>query len=71
MKVCFRKVLQEDVSLTGASGKVGLYYDEKEEKWYLPLGVAASNKYEKNNEGYLKKLFDVIRAYSADPMVEI
>lgn len=149
-------VTKTHLSLTGASEKVGLYYDEKEEKWYLPigeapsthivkqshvrlkkivaneqlclltakylgidipesfivttdgneenvlfvtkrydrkfvnddrtlsgmlvprrlhqedfsqaLGIAASNKYEKNNKGYMKMLFDVIRSYSADPM---
>ena len=151
-------VTKSHLSLTGASGKVGLYYDEKKERWYLPigeapsthivkqshvrlkkivaneqlclltakylgieipesfivttdggdetvlfatkrydrrfieeskmmnglpvprrlhqedfaqaLGIAAANKYEKNNEGYLKKLFDVIRVYSADPMTD-
>lgn len=152
-------VTKSHLSLTGASGKVGLYYNEKEEKWYLPigeapsthivkqshvrlkkivaneqlclltakhlgieipeslivttdvnddeavlfatkrydrkfvkdsnmidglpvprrlhqedfaqaLGIAASNKYEKNNEGYLKFLFDVLRAHSADPMTD-
>ena len=151
-------VTKSHLSLTGASGKVGLYLDEKEGKWYLPigeapsthivkqshvrlkkivaneqlclltakylgieipesfivttdgddetvlfatkrydrkfienekmlngmlvprrlhqedfaqaLGIAASNKYEKNNEGYLKKLFDVIRSHSADPMTD-
>lgn len=151
-------VTKSHLSLTGASGKVGLYLDEKEKKWYLPigeapsthivkqshvrlkkivaneqlclltakylgieipesfivttdgddetvlfatkrydrkfienekmlngmlvprrlhqedfaqaLGIAASNKYEKNNEGYLKKLFDVIRSHSADPMTD-
>lgn len=145
------------LSLTGASGKVGLYYSEKDGKWYLPvgdapsthivkqshvrlkkivaneqlclltarnlgieipesfilrtdspnkedvlfatkrydrkithgsrqinglalpyrlhqedfsqaLGIAASEKYEKNNGGYLKKMFDVIRNYSASPL---
>ena len=151
-------VTKSHLSLTGASGKVGLYYNEKEEKWYLPigeapsthivkqshvrlkkivanehlclltaknlgidipesfivttdgddetvlfatkrydrkfvgddkmlngmpvprrlhqedfaqaLGIAASNKYEKNNEKYLKKLFDVLRSHSADPMTD-
>ncbi len=151
-------VTKSHLSLTGASGKVGLYFDEKEEKWYLPigeapsthivkqshvrlkkivaneqlclltakklgiaipesfiittdggdetvlfatrrydrkivenakmlhgmpmprrlhqedfaqaLGIAAANKYEKNKEEYLKKLFDVIRLYSADPMTD-
>ncbi|MGN1165213.1 MAG: HipA domain-containing protein [Lachnospiraceae bacterium] len=152
-------VTKSHLSLTGASGKVGLYYNEKEKKWYLPigeapsthivkqshvrlkkivankqlclltakylgieipesfivttdvndeeavlfatkrydrrfvedgkrlngmsiprrlhqkdfaqaLGIAASDKYEKNGEGYMKKLFDVLRAYSADPMTD-
>lgn len=145
------------LSLTGASGKVGLYYSEKDGKWYLPmgdapsthivkqshvrlkkivaneqlclltarnlgieipesfiiktdspeaedvlfatkrydrkithgsrringlavpyrlhqedfsqaLGIAASEKYERNNDGYLKKMFDMIRNYSASPL---
>ena len=30
----------------------------------------AANKYEKNNEGYLKKLFDGLRSHSADPMTD-
>lgn len=152
-------VTKSHLSLTGASGKVGLYYHETERKWYLPigeapsshivkqshvrlkkivaneqlclltaknlgieipesfivtteeneeeavlfatkrydrkfvedhqilnnmpvprrlhqedfaqaLGIAASDKYEKNNERYLKKLFDVLRVHSADPMVD-
>ena len=151
-------VTKSHLSLTGASGKVGLYFDDKEEKWYLPigeapsthivkqshvrlkrivaneqlclltaknlgieilesfiittdgedetvlfatkrydrkftesdkmlngmpvprrlhqedfaqaLGIAASNKYEKNNEGYLKKLFEVLRSHSTDPMTD-
>ena len=150
-------VTKAHLSLTGASGKVGLYYDEEDEKWYLPvgdapsthivkqshvrlkkivaneqlclltarnlgietpesfivktdsiegedvlfatkrydriithgsrkinglaipyrlhqedfsqaLGIAASEKYEKNNDGYLKKMFDIIRNYSASPL---
>lgn len=151
-------ITKSHLSLTGASGKVGLYYDAKQEKWYLPigeapsthivkqshvrlkkivaneqlclltaknlgidipesfivttddneenvlfatkrydrkfvsdnstlsgmpvprrlhqedfsqaLGIAASSKYEKNNEGYMKMLFDVIRSYSTDPMTD-
>lgn len=30
------------LSLTGASGKVGLYYDEQNGVWYQPIGKAAS-----------------------------
>ncbi len=35
-------VIKTHLSLTGASGKVGLYYDDKEGKWYLPGGLAPS-----------------------------
>ncbi len=35
-------VIKTHLSLTGASGKVGLYYDDKEGKWYLPCGLAPS-----------------------------
>ena len=152
-------VVKSHLSLTGASGKVGLYFDEENQKWYLPigeapsthivkqshvklkkivaneqlclltarhlgidipesfivtadggkeetilfatkrydrkfvedgrringflvprrlhqedfaqaLGIAAAEKYEKNHEGYLKKIFTVIRSHSSDPMVD-
>lgn len=35
-------VTKSHLSLTGASGKVGLYYDEANEDWYLPRGTAPS-----------------------------
>lgn len=35
-------VIKTHLSLTGASGKVGLYYDEENDKWYLPSGTAPS-----------------------------
>lgn len=35
-------VTKAHLSLTGASGKVGLYYDESRGKWYLPIGDAPS-----------------------------
>ncbi len=35
-------VIKTHLSLTGASGKVGLYYDDKEGTWYLPSGLAPS-----------------------------
>ena len=35
-------VMKSHLSLTGASGKAGLYYDEKENQWYLPIGDAPS-----------------------------
>ena len=35
-------VTKAHLSLAGASGKAGLYYDEQNKKWYLPLGEAPS-----------------------------
>ena len=35
-------VTKSHLSLTGASGKVGLYYDEAKNEWYLPIGSAPS-----------------------------
>ncbi len=35
-------VVKAHLSLTGASGKVGLYYDEARDAWYLPHGTAPS-----------------------------
>ena len=35
-------VTRAHLSLTGASGKVGLYYDQQERQWYLPIGSAPS-----------------------------
>lgn len=35
-------VTKSHLSLTGASGKVGLYYDSKNGKWFLPWGTAPS-----------------------------
>lgn len=31
---------ESHLSLTGASGKTGLYYDAADDKWYLPRGTA-------------------------------
>ncbi len=35
-------VTRSHLSLTGASGKVGLYYDDANDMWYLPRGTAPS-----------------------------
>ena len=35
-------VTKAHLSLTGASGKVGLYYDSDNKTWYLPIGAAPS-----------------------------
>lgn len=36
-------VIESHLSLTGASGKTGLYYDEEKDKWFQPLGSYPSN----------------------------
>lgn len=35
-------IVKSHLSLAGASGKVGLYFDEKTGEWYLPHGLAPS-----------------------------
>ena len=35
-------VTRAHLSLTGATGKAGLYYDERRNRWYLPRGTAPS-----------------------------
>ena len=35
-------ITEAHLSLTGASGKVGLYYDEVRDLWYKPIGIAPS-----------------------------
>ena len=35
-------VMQTHLSLTGASGKAGLYYNKEKQDWYLPIGDAPS-----------------------------
>ncbi|MBR5338121.1 MAG: HipA domain-containing protein [Lachnospiraceae bacterium] len=35
-------VIKTHLSLTGASGKVGLYYDDPDDSWYIPRGLAPS-----------------------------
>ena len=35
-------VTKAHLSLTGASGKAGLYYDRKRSRWFLPMGIAPS-----------------------------
>lgn len=49
-------VIQSHLSLTGASGKAGLFYNHKEHKWYLPQGLAPSNYIVKQSHVRLKHL---------------
>lgn len=47
-------VTKAHLSLTGASGKAGLYYDEKDHQWYLPVGSAPSTHIVKQSHVRLK-----------------
>ena len=50
----------------------GLYvpYRLHQEDFAQAMGISAIHKYEKNKERYLKQLFDVLRNYSAEPMID-
>lgn len=61
-----RKFTEDNRMLNG----MPVPYRMHQEDFAQALGIAASNKYEKNNEGYLKMLFEVLRKYSADPMTD-
>lgn len=51
------KILMEThLSLTGATGKVGLYYDTGADKWYLPKGDAPSTHIVKQSHVRLKQM---------------
>lgn len=47
-------ITKTHLSLAGASGKVGLYYDESSDKWYLPVGTAPSTHIVKQSHVRLK-----------------
>ncbi|MBE5970679.1 MAG: type II toxin-antitoxin system HipA family toxin [Lachnospiraceae bacterium] len=49
-------LLKTHLSLTGASGKVGLYYDEENDGWYLPKGDAPSTHIVKQSHVRLDKI---------------
>ncbi len=49
-------VTKSHLSLTGASGKAGLYYDKKSDKWYLPLGSAPSTHIVKQSHVRLEQI---------------
>ena len=49
-------VTKAHLSLTGASGKVGLYYDKKQNKWFFPVGDAPSTHIVKQSHIRLKKI---------------
>lgn len=49
-------ITKSHLSLTGASGKVGLYYDEKNNQWYLPVGDAPSTHIVKQSHVRLQEI---------------
>ncbi len=49
-------LLETHLSLTGATGKVGLYFDESSGKWYLPKGDAPSTHIVKQSHIRLKDI---------------
>ena len=49
-------LMETHLSLTGATGKVGLYYDDKSDKWYLPKGDAPSTHIVKQSHVRLKQI---------------
>ncbi len=49
-------LLKTHLSLTGATGKVGLYYDVKNDKWYMPKGRYASTHIVKQSHVRLKDI---------------
>ena len=51
-------VMKSRLSLTGASGKVGLYYDSQNDAWYLPHGIAASTHIVKQSHVRLAEIVE-------------
>ena len=49
-------VTKAHLSLTGASGKVGLYYDQESREWYLPEGSAPSTHILKQSHVRLREI---------------
>lgn len=51
-------VVASHLSLTGASGKVGLYYDAPSDAWYQPIGTAASTHIVKQSHVRLRNIVE-------------
>lgn len=49
-------VIKSHLSLAGASGKTGLYYDRNNNEWYQPAGLAPSTHILKQSHVRLKKI---------------
>lgn len=51
-------LVQSHLSLAGASGKVGLYYDDRAHTWYQPVGTAPSTHIVKQSHVRLRHLVE-------------
>lgn len=47
-----------------------LPYRLHQEDFSQAIGISSAEKYEKNNCGYMRKIFEVLRNYSADPIAD-
>jgi serine/threonine-protein kinase HipA len=45
-------------------------YRLHQEDFSQALGISAADKYEQDHTGYMKKIFDVLRNYSSDPITD-
>lgn len=45
-------------------------YRLHQEDFSQALGISADKKYEKDNSGYMRKIFEILRNYSADPITD-
>lgn len=46
-------------------------YRLHQEDFAQALGIKSSDKYEKNNQGYLKRMFNLLQKYSSNPIEDI
>jgi serine/threonine-protein kinase HipA len=45
-------------------------YRLHQEDFSQALGISSAEKYEKNHSGYMRKIFEILRNYSADPVAD-
>lgn len=51
-------------------GTMPVPYRLHQEDFSQALGIPVAEKYEKDNAGYMKKIFGILRSYSADPIMD-
>ena len=59
-----RKITPQSNTLNG----MPVPYRLHQEDFSQALGISSSDKYEKNNAGYMRDIFELIRNYSSDPI---